>query len=117
VSAERIRKTSIASRPRYQVGSGGIVKTASSTNACRISLQHVAQCGAGGLPAAEPRRTDARARSGPREPDSRLRAAELPDLKQDDRKELVMFADTKAYSGFAVNDLQEARAFYGGTLG
>jgi catechol 2,3-dioxygenase-like lactoylglutathione lyase family enzyme len=28
-----------------------------------------------------------------------------------------MFADTKAYSGFAVDDLQQARAFYGDTLG
>jgi hypothetical protein len=28
-----------------------------------------------------------------------------------------MFADTKAYSGFAVPDLEEARKFYGETLG
>jgi catechol 2,3-dioxygenase-like lactoylglutathione lyase family enzyme len=28
-----------------------------------------------------------------------------------------MFADTKAFSGFAVPDLQQARAFYEGTLG
>jgi predicted enzyme related to lactoylglutathione lyase len=28
-----------------------------------------------------------------------------------------MFANTKAYSGFAVDDLQEARQFYGETLG
>jgi catechol 2,3-dioxygenase-like lactoylglutathione lyase family enzyme len=28
-----------------------------------------------------------------------------------------MFANTKAYSGFAVRDLQEAREFYGETLG
>jgi catechol 2,3-dioxygenase-like lactoylglutathione lyase family enzyme len=28
-----------------------------------------------------------------------------------------MFADTKAYSGFAVDDLQQARGFYGETLG
>jgi catechol 2,3-dioxygenase-like lactoylglutathione lyase family enzyme len=28
-----------------------------------------------------------------------------------------MFADTKAYSGIAVNDLQQAREFYGETLG
>jgi predicted enzyme related to lactoylglutathione lyase len=28
-----------------------------------------------------------------------------------------MFADTKAYSGFAVDDLGEAREFYGETLG
>ncbi len=28
-----------------------------------------------------------------------------------------MFADTRAYSGFAVNDLGAAREFYGGTLG
>ena len=28
-----------------------------------------------------------------------------------------MFADTKAFSGFAVDDLEKAQAFYGGTLG
>jgi len=28
-----------------------------------------------------------------------------------------MFKQTKAYSGFAVNDLQKAKEFYGGTLG
>jgi catechol 2,3-dioxygenase-like lactoylglutathione lyase family enzyme len=28
-----------------------------------------------------------------------------------------MFADTKAFSGFAVDDLERARAFYGDTLG
>jgi catechol 2,3-dioxygenase-like lactoylglutathione lyase family enzyme len=28
-----------------------------------------------------------------------------------------MFADTKAFSGFAVDDLEAARAFYGETLG
>jgi catechol 2,3-dioxygenase-like lactoylglutathione lyase family enzyme len=28
-----------------------------------------------------------------------------------------MFADTKAFSGFAVDDLQKAQEFYGGTLG
>ena len=28
-----------------------------------------------------------------------------------------MFADTKAYSGFAVDDVQKAREFYGETLG
>jgi catechol 2,3-dioxygenase-like lactoylglutathione lyase family enzyme len=28
-----------------------------------------------------------------------------------------MFADTKAYSGFAVDDVQKARDFYGDTLG
>src|ERR1700729_3847988 len=28
-----------------------------------------------------------------------------------------MFATTRAYSGFAVNDLAKARDFYGGTLG
>jgi catechol 2,3-dioxygenase-like lactoylglutathione lyase family enzyme len=28
-----------------------------------------------------------------------------------------MFADTKAFSGLAVNDLEEARRFYGDTLG
>jgi hypothetical protein len=33
------------------------------------------------------------------------------------QEEPVMFANTKSYSGIAVDDLQEARAFYGGTLG
>ena len=28
-----------------------------------------------------------------------------------------MFKDTKAFSGFAVDDLEAARAFYGDTLG
>ncbi|MGZ3873185.1 MAG: VOC family protein [Mucilaginibacter sp.] len=28
-----------------------------------------------------------------------------------------MFKDTKAFSGFSVNDLQKAKDFYGGTLG
>ncbi len=28
-----------------------------------------------------------------------------------------MFANTKAFSGFAVDDVQKARAFYGETLG
>jgi catechol 2,3-dioxygenase-like lactoylglutathione lyase family enzyme len=28
-----------------------------------------------------------------------------------------MFASTKAFSGFAVDDLQKARQFYGETLG
>ena len=28
-----------------------------------------------------------------------------------------MFADTKAYSGFAVDDIEQAREFYGDTLG
>src|SRR5687767_39775 len=32
-------------------------------------------------------------------------------------EELAMFANTKAYSGFAVDDLQKAREFYGETLG
>jgi len=29
----------------------------------------------------------------------------------------VMFRNTKAFSGFAVRDLEQAKAFYGGTLG
>jgi catechol 2,3-dioxygenase-like lactoylglutathione lyase family enzyme len=33
------------------------------------------------------------------------------------RKELVMLAESKAFSGFAVDDLQKAREFYGDTLG
>jgi catechol 2,3-dioxygenase-like lactoylglutathione lyase family enzyme len=28
-----------------------------------------------------------------------------------------MFADTRAFSGFAVDDVEKAREFYGGTLG
>jgi catechol 2,3-dioxygenase-like lactoylglutathione lyase family enzyme len=28
-----------------------------------------------------------------------------------------MFANTKAFSGFSVDDLEKAEAFYGGTLG
>jgi catechol 2,3-dioxygenase-like lactoylglutathione lyase family enzyme len=32
-------------------------------------------------------------------------------------EKLVMFANTKAYSGFAVDDLQKAREFYSETLG
>src|SRR5687767_3346248 len=39
------------------------------------------------------------------------------DGKQRRGEELVMFADTKAYSGFAVDDLERAREFYGETLG
>jgi catechol 2,3-dioxygenase-like lactoylglutathione lyase family enzyme len=38
-------------------------------------------------------------------------------LNQDDRRELVMLADTKAYSGIAVNNLEKAREFYGERLG
>jgi catechol 2,3-dioxygenase-like lactoylglutathione lyase family enzyme len=30
---------------------------------------------------------------------------------------MIMFADTKAFSGFAVEDVERAREFYGGTLG
>jgi predicted enzyme related to lactoylglutathione lyase len=32
-------------------------------------------------------------------------------------KEAVMFANTKAFSGFAVDDIAAAKAFYGDTLG
>jgi predicted enzyme related to lactoylglutathione lyase len=32
-------------------------------------------------------------------------------------KEAMMFADTKAFSGFAVDDVEKARKFYGDTLG
>jgi catechol 2,3-dioxygenase-like lactoylglutathione lyase family enzyme len=31
--------------------------------------------------------------------------------------EAIMFADTKAYSGIAVKDMEKAREFYGGKLG
>jgi catechol 2,3-dioxygenase-like lactoylglutathione lyase family enzyme len=33
------------------------------------------------------------------------------------RKETIVFADTKAFSGFAVDDIAKAREFYGETLG
>jgi catechol 2,3-dioxygenase-like lactoylglutathione lyase family enzyme len=32
-------------------------------------------------------------------------------------QEMIMFANTKAFSGFAVEDVERAREFYGGTLG
>jgi catechol 2,3-dioxygenase-like lactoylglutathione lyase family enzyme len=32
-------------------------------------------------------------------------------------KETVMFKDSKAYSGFSVDDTEQAKAFYGETLG
>jgi catechol 2,3-dioxygenase-like lactoylglutathione lyase family enzyme len=35
----------------------------------------------------------------------------------DQREELGMFENTKAFSGFAVDDLEQAQEFYGGTLG
>jgi catechol 2,3-dioxygenase-like lactoylglutathione lyase family enzyme len=35
----------------------------------------------------------------------------------DPRKEHIVFADTKAFSGFAVPDIEQARQFYGDTLG
>jgi catechol 2,3-dioxygenase-like lactoylglutathione lyase family enzyme len=34
-----------------------------------------------------------------------------------DQRGALMFADTKAFSGFAVDDVQAAEEFYGGTLG
>jgi catechol 2,3-dioxygenase-like lactoylglutathione lyase family enzyme len=34
-----------------------------------------------------------------------------------ERKERYMFRDTKAFSGFSVDDLDRAQAFYGETLG
>jgi catechol 2,3-dioxygenase-like lactoylglutathione lyase family enzyme len=33
------------------------------------------------------------------------------------RKKAIMFAETKAYSGIAVKDMEQARQFFGGTLG
>ena len=33
------------------------------------------------------------------------------------RREQFMLADSKAFSGFAVPDIDEARSFYGETLG
>jgi catechol 2,3-dioxygenase-like lactoylglutathione lyase family enzyme len=38
-------------------------------------------------------------------------------MRQDERKEPVMLANTKAYSGIAVGDMDKAREFYGETLG
>jgi len=35
----------------------------------------------------------------------------------EDRRETMMFADTRAFSGFAVDDIQRAKEFYGGILG
>jgi len=43
--------------------------------------------------------------------------AERPRLENPTREEPVMLANTKAFSGFAVDDLQKAREFYGETLG
>jgi pimeloyl-ACP methyl ester carboxylesterase/catechol 2,3-dioxygenase-like lactoylglutathione lyase family enzyme len=40
-----------------------------------------------------------------------------PSMRQDERKEPVMLANTKAYSGIAVGDMDKAREFYGETLG
>jgi catechol 2,3-dioxygenase-like lactoylglutathione lyase family enzyme len=42
------------------------------------------------------------------------RASESEDPQ---REELAMFANTKAFSGFAVDDMEKAREFYGETLG
>jgi pimeloyl-ACP methyl ester carboxylesterase/catechol 2,3-dioxygenase-like lactoylglutathione lyase family enzyme len=44
-----------------------------------------------------------------------LRHAQMSAIPQ--TEELNMLADTKAYSGIAVNDMQKARAFYGEALG
>jgi catechol 2,3-dioxygenase-like lactoylglutathione lyase family enzyme len=38
-------------------------------------------------------------------------------MEHDDREELIMFANTKAFSGFAVDDLKKAGKFYAETLG
>jgi hypothetical protein len=34
-----------------------------------------------------------------------------------ERKELGMFEGTRTYNGFATDDIDKAREFYGGTLG
>jgi predicted enzyme related to lactoylglutathione lyase len=39
------------------------------------------------------------------------------DSEFDSGEEAAMFGDTEAYSGFAVNDLEKAKQFYGETLG
>jgi catechol 2,3-dioxygenase-like lactoylglutathione lyase family enzyme len=46
---------------------------------------------------------------------------EFPEIHESVKGELTeeeaMFANTKAFSGFAVDDVQKAQEFYGGTLG
>jgi predicted enzyme related to lactoylglutathione lyase len=39
------------------------------------------------------------------------------DIRSDSQGDEIMFADTKAFSGFAVDDLEKASEFYGQTLG
>jgi catechol 2,3-dioxygenase-like lactoylglutathione lyase family enzyme len=47
-----------------------------------------------------------------------LRDVVGPDTKRTIRpKERIVFAETKAFSGFAVPDIEQAREFYGTTLG
>ncbi len=41
----------------------------------------------------------------------------VTDVTSPQREELHVFASTKAFSGFAVPDVEEARRFYGETLG
>src|SRR5260370_24481791 len=40
-----------------------------------------------------------------------------PSLPADQRKRGIMFKDTKAFSGFSVDDTEQAKQFYGGALG
>ena len=77
-----------------------------------------------GRPTRVPRGRFALGRPGPAVRRSRLTAGEsaprrrsvsLSDQLREEHE--VMFADTTAFSGFAVDDLEKAREFYGGTLG
>src|SRR5215210_6029867 len=44
-------------------------------------------------------------------------ACSLGGRPEPERKESVVFENTQAFSGFSVNDVREARRFYGETLG
>ena len=46
-----------------------------------------------------------------------LRTAQGLDTQQATKGATSVFADTKAFSGFAVPDIEQAREFYGDTLG
>ena len=48
---------------------------------------------------------------------SRLLAGLTKQMPQQERNTGTMFTNTKAFSGFAVDDLATARQFYGDTLG
>ena len=44
-------------------------------------------------------------------------SARIPSPLDTEGEDLAMFSNTKAFSGFAVDDVQQAQAFYGETLG